>query len=225
MRNTDSEAAQSIRHQSLSLFGEGGYTGTSLRQIALAAGCDVALIPYYFGSKPELFIEVVGTASQSTRAMVRDGFKRVIADGDDPTTAMESLVGFLDAWTQGEGQLGMRALLMTAAASSAVPEKVQEFASSELQSLVDEIVQFEGFWEETRFGLTIFVALVIGTEILTHFVGFEPLTRVGREELARAQVSELRDSLERLWAESEPAPEPPSRNTSRSRDPLQPPGA
>lgn len=209
-KNIDSDAARSIRHHALQLFAKGGYSSTSLRQISAAAGCDVALIPYYYGSKPQLFIEVVGAVSRTTRAMVLEGFERVVTDGEDPTTAMESLVSFMDVWTQGEGQLGMRALLMTAAASSAVPESVQEFASSELQALVDEIVQFEGFWEETRFGLTIFVALVIGTEMLNHFVEFEPLTYLGREELARAQVAELRDSLERLWAESEAAADGPA---------------
>jgi AcrR family transcriptional regulator len=37
------------------LFAEKGYEGTSVRDIALAAGVNVAMISYYFGSKEKLF--------------------------------------------------------------------------------------------------------------------------------------------------------------------------
>src|SRR5699024_3394281 len=37
------------------LFAEHGYTRTTLRAIAADAGCDVALIPHYFGNKQGLF--------------------------------------------------------------------------------------------------------------------------------------------------------------------------
>lgn len=202
-----SDTAEQIRHHALTAFAEGGYGGTSLRQISTAVGCDVALIPYYFGNKSKLFISVVGDASRATRATVLEGFQRTVADGDNPAEAMENVYGFLNAWTQGEGQLGMRALLMTAAAGGAVPAMVQRFAMKELQALISEITDFEGFWPETRFGLTTFVGLVIGTEILTHFVDYKPLAELGREDLARLQVGALLETLEMLWADAEP-PDP-----------------
>ncbi|MDO5494789.1 MAG: TetR/AcrR family transcriptional regulator [bacterium] len=199
----DSDAAQSIREHALALFARGGYTGTSLRQISTAVGCDVALVPYYFGSKAKLFTGVVGDASSATRREVLEGFERTMADAQDPATAMESVYRFMDAWTEGEGQLSMRALIMTAAAGEAVPSAIQEFARSELQSLVDQITEFEGFWEETRWGLTTFVAMVMGTEILKHMVEYEPITSMDRQELARLKVAELRSMLEMLWERAE----------------------
>ena len=40
------------------LFAAGGYAGTSLRQIAAAAGVDLATLKYHFQDKPTLFAEV-----------------------------------------------------------------------------------------------------------------------------------------------------------------------
>lgn len=74
-------------------FSQTGYGGTTLRAIATAAGCDVALIPYYFGNKAELFLEAV-TAEHPAAGMVqalrerrgtagvRDWAKLAVADWD-----------------------------------------------------------------------------------------------------------------------------------------------
>jgi AcrR family transcriptional regulator len=40
------------------LFCEHGFNGTSIREIAAAAGCNIASVNYYFGSKDNLYIEV-----------------------------------------------------------------------------------------------------------------------------------------------------------------------
>ncbi len=40
------------------LFAENGFDGTSVRDIASAAGCNIAAVNYYFGSKDKLYTEV-----------------------------------------------------------------------------------------------------------------------------------------------------------------------
>ena len=40
------------------LFSEHGFEGTSVRDIAAAAGCNIAAVNYYFGSKDKLYTEV-----------------------------------------------------------------------------------------------------------------------------------------------------------------------
>jgi AcrR family transcriptional regulator len=40
------------------LFCERGFKGTSIRDIAAAAGCNIASVNYYFGSKEKLYEEV-----------------------------------------------------------------------------------------------------------------------------------------------------------------------
>src|ERR1700753_4423078 len=41
------------------LFGEKGYAGTSVRDIAQAAGVNLAMISYYFGSKEKLLESMI----------------------------------------------------------------------------------------------------------------------------------------------------------------------
>lgn len=49
---------QRVLEVATSLFASGGYSGTSLRQIAAAAGIDIATLKYHFDDKPNLFAQV-----------------------------------------------------------------------------------------------------------------------------------------------------------------------
>lgn len=50
---------EGIREAAAQLFRERGYAGTSVREIASAAGYDPALVIRHFGSKEQLFLETV----------------------------------------------------------------------------------------------------------------------------------------------------------------------
>lgn len=56
------ERGQNTRKQllktALELFGEYGFEGTSTRQIAMKAGCNLGLISFHFGSKQKLYDDV-----------------------------------------------------------------------------------------------------------------------------------------------------------------------
>lgn len=53
---------QAILEAAKERFAQEGYDGASLREIASAAGVDAALVSRYFGSKEELFLEVLNLA-------------------------------------------------------------------------------------------------------------------------------------------------------------------
>ena len=55
-----SRTRESIAEAARRQFGERGYDRASLRSIAAEAGVDAALIAHFFGSKAQLFVEVVG---------------------------------------------------------------------------------------------------------------------------------------------------------------------
>lgn len=57
---------QAILAAAKSRFAREGYDGASLREIAHDAGVDAALVSRYFGSKEELFIEVLNCAPDAT---------------------------------------------------------------------------------------------------------------------------------------------------------------
>ncbi len=54
-RTDGAKARQQLLHASLRLFAEKGFAKTSTREIALAAGANVASISYYFGDKAGLY--------------------------------------------------------------------------------------------------------------------------------------------------------------------------
>lgn len=92
---TSSEASVSTRERLLdaarTLFGEKGYAGTSTREIAARAECNVALISHYFGSKEGLL-----------RALLTEGISRltnelskIAAQETDPEKRLRRIVRFL----------------------------------------------------------------------------------------------------------------------------------
>ncbi|MFT4283271.1 MAG: TetR family transcriptional regulator [Protaetiibacter sp.] len=56
---------ESIRVAAARLFPLHGYTGTSVRDIAAAAGVDAALVIRHFGSKEELFLEIMQLSDEA----------------------------------------------------------------------------------------------------------------------------------------------------------------
>lgn len=56
---SDRDCRESLLDAATSLFNERGYQDVSTREIADAAGVNLGLIQYYFGSKAKLFIETV----------------------------------------------------------------------------------------------------------------------------------------------------------------------
>jgi AcrR family transcriptional regulator len=57
---TDAGPRELIAASAQTLFETNGYAGTSVRQIASAAGVDPSLVIRHFGSKEALFIKVIG---------------------------------------------------------------------------------------------------------------------------------------------------------------------
>lgn len=60
--DTVDSPARNVRERLLDsaeqLFSERGFDGTSIRDLAAAAGCNIASVNYYFGGKEKLYIEI-----------------------------------------------------------------------------------------------------------------------------------------------------------------------
>ena len=56
--STDKGVQDRLLDAAEQLFCEHGFEGTSVRDIAAAAGCNIASINYYFGGKDKLYVEV-----------------------------------------------------------------------------------------------------------------------------------------------------------------------
>ncbi|MGW0802317.1 TetR/AcrR family transcriptional regulator [Nonomuraea sp. NPDC002799] len=72
------------------LFAALGYDGTSTRQIAEAAGLNIATVSYHVGGKRELYLAVMEHAHQAEKAALDRALDRL--PGDDPVTAIHRLI-------------------------------------------------------------------------------------------------------------------------------------
>jgi AcrR family transcriptional regulator len=80
------------------LFSQKGFDGTSVRDIAEAAGINTAMISYYFGSKEKLMEEIFERKSLNIREKVDNLLKD---DSLDPLQKMYSLVdGYIEGILQ-----------------------------------------------------------------------------------------------------------------------------
>lgn len=68
------------------LFSERGFAGTSVRDLAIAAGCNVASVNYYFGGKEKLYEEVWRRHLLSLRDSREASLDKVMSEsGGDPS--------------------------------------------------------------------------------------------------------------------------------------------
>ena len=98
-RSDGTEARQLLLHAALRLFSEKGFAKTSTREIAAAAGANIASISYYFGDKASLyravFTEAMGNA--------RDGIALYAQPELSLRQSLRGFIGsFLEPMKQGE---------------------------------------------------------------------------------------------------------------------------
>jgi TetR/AcrR family transcriptional regulator, regulator of cefoperazone and chloramphenicol sensitivity len=90
-RADGAEARQQLLHAALGLFAEKGFSKTSTREIALAAGANIAAISYYFGDKAGLyraaFTEPLGCVHEDNELFDRPDF-----------SLRQSLQGFISSF-------------------------------------------------------------------------------------------------------------------------------
>jgi AcrR family transcriptional regulator len=98
-KKTDRRKAPQTKEKILdaaeALFVQKGYYGTSLRDISRAAGAQLALSYYHFGSKEDLFRAVIDRRADENVADLRGALVRVTAGGKSPTVE-EVLSAFIE---------------------------------------------------------------------------------------------------------------------------------
>lgn len=93
--SSGAETKRAIAEAARELFPRHGYTATSVRRVAAAAGADPALVIRYFGSKEQLFLETVPTDAhvEHVTAGPLDGLGRrlvaAVVDADPDVREMQ----------------------------------------------------------------------------------------------------------------------------------------
>lgn len=83
------------------LFAERGYEATSLHDVGALAGVSRGTPGYFFGSKEQLYRDVLERCLERVRAAVRSGRERALASAEPPDVVLAGAVGeyfdFIDA--------------------------------------------------------------------------------------------------------------------------------
>lgn len=163
-----------IRDAAARMFPEGGYTGTSVRDIAAAAGVDAALVIRHFGSKERLFLE--------TMQLELDA--QPLLDGPIDTLG-ERYIAFVT--TPDEQVRGIFLALLRASQSDGVAPRLREI--HETAFVAPLLSRLEGPDAELRARLA--AALVGGLLYALWVVGDERLLAADPAELAHRYGSLL----------------------------------
>jgi AcrR family transcriptional regulator len=141
-------------------FSVAGFSGTTVRHIAAAAGVDPALIHHYFGSKRALFLEAVQAPADPQVAL------RPVFDGGRDEAGRRLATVFLALW-DGPGRTQGTALLRSAVSDESAAALLREFLLTQVLLPVLEHVGVEPAERPLRAGL---LASQLGGLALTRYV-------------------------------------------------------
>lgn len=155
------------------LFAEAGYSHTSVRDIAAAAGVDPAMIRHYFGSKAELFRATMGWPFDPGQVAAQ------ITSGDRGDIGTRLTKVFLGAWDQPETRAPLLAILRGAATHEESATLVRQFIESQLYSEIAAVL------EDPKAELRVDLAMgqLLGIAYLRHVLCIEPIASTPTEEL------------------------------------------
>ncbi|WP_168929407.1 TetR family transcriptional regulator [Nocardioides sp. GY 10113] len=169
-----SDARGQILEAARRLFAEDGFAGTSLRQIASAAGVDVRLVSHYFGSKGDLFVAAVELPFDPGST-----FDRLLAPG--PTGLGGRLAGFvLDLLDSPSGRQVVTGMLRAAASEDQAAALVRDRLVGQL---LLPLAQRLGT-DHAELRASLMGSQIAGLVLARHIVGLPALVEADRDTLA-----------------------------------------
>jgi AcrR family transcriptional regulator len=172
-RPGESQTRDQIQDAARRLFGEHGFAGTSLRQVAAEAGVDVRLVSHYFGSKADLFVAAVELPFDPEPT-----FDALLSTGVEGLGAR--LAGFvLGVLDSPHGRQIMTGMLRAAASEEAAAAMVRERLVGQL--LLPLARRLGSDHAELRACLV--GSQVAGLVMARHIVGLPPLVEADHETL------------------------------------------
>ena len=173
-RPGDSGAREAILREARQSFGSAGFSGTTIRGVARAAGVDPALVHHYFGSKNELFaasLELPFDPSVVVPALLAEGM-----DGLGERVVRT----FLGIWDATPGQGPMLALLRSAVSDERAAQSLRDFVTRVVIGPLAHAAGSDG--AELRASLA--ASQMVGLAMARYVVRVEPLASASADELA-----------------------------------------
>lgn len=170
-RNLSKSAQTRVRIQDAAraLFAEHGYEGTSIRDVAMEASCDPALVMRYFGSKDGLFAAAVNIDLMLPQL-----------EGIDPSYQGIALVKhFLNLWESSDSAPVLIILLRSAVATEMAAERLRSIFVS--QVLPAFALSGESEKSEVRAGLI--ASQLLGLALSRYILEIPPVARMSHDEI------------------------------------------
>jgi AcrR family transcriptional regulator len=172
-RPGDSGTRDAIRSAARLQFARQGYDRTSLRSVALEAGVDPTLVGHFFGSKQQLFAEVMQLPFDPAEVL-----PRILAG--DPAGIGARLAGFVVSVLQSaEGAARLTGLVRAAASEDAAAVVVRERVSRDI--LAPLAAALGSDQPELRGSLA--ASQVVGLVMARYVVRIEPLAALPPEQV------------------------------------------
>ncbi len=172
-RPGDSGAREAILREARQSFGSAGFSGTTIRGVARAAGVDPALVHHYFGTKDELFaasIELPFDPSVVVPALLAEGM-----DGLGERVVRT----FLGIWDATPGQGPLLALLRSAVSDERAAQSVRDFVTRGVLGLLARA----GAPDHAELRASLAASQVVGLAVARYVVRLEPLASATPDEL------------------------------------------
>jgi AcrR family transcriptional regulator len=176
------------------LFCEKGFEGTSVRDIASAADCNIASVNYYFGGKDKLYVEVWRRHLLQMRDMRIASIERVMSETGGKATLEELLrsyaIAFLEPLMEGEKSFRFIRLMAREMIDRHLPEGmfVKEMILPVMAALQKTLLQICPWLENGKARLV--VLSVVGQ--LMHAVAAKTMfEQSGEPEAPKFDLSEI----------------------------------
>ncbi|HMR12239.1 MAG TPA: TetR family transcriptional regulator [Arachnia sp.] len=185
------EVRRRIRAIAREAFLADGYDGVTIRQIARSAGCDSAMIAYYFGSKHRLFSDCFDLPLDPAGEMLA-----LITP--DPSTAGERIVRHaLELYEERMTAETMRALMRALITDV---ETSQRFRSYIRSQLLDKVTAYLGGGAKAAQQIELAMAQMYGVVAMRYVVRLEPLASMPRERVVAELAPIVQARLNRVFA-------------------------
>lgn len=179
------DTRERIREAARELFLADGYRDVTMRAIAAAAGVDVALVSYYFGSKNGVFSAAMSLAASPIELI------DAAIEGDPDTRAERMLRAMLNAWDDPRIGVPLRTSAATAIGETTTSVLVAELIEREIVARIAERLPGPEPYERAA----IFVTQMSGVIFHRYLLRVEPIASMPAEEIVRRLAPSLRLAL------------------------------
>jgi AcrR family transcriptional regulator len=194
-RPGNQDTREAILDAARAAFAERGYDGASIRQIAMSAGVDPALVHHYFGAKDRLILAIMAAPIDP-----EDFLPQVLAGGVDGLG--ERLVRmFLGVWDSPAGSTAA-ALLRSAVQHEWSARMLREFVTTQILRRVIKGLDLDPVEAPIRASLV--ASQMMGLAFARYIIRIEPLASAPRETV----VAMIAPTIQRYLTGPVPVPAP-----------------